>query len=73
MKNKYIYCIFYKSKGKWRGPLCNEFMSMDDIIFDSNLEKESEPQYKHIKSYLKGVRMWLRKPVKLMKQKFVNI
>jgi hypothetical protein len=73
MSNKNIYCIFYKSRGKWVGPLRNEFLSIDDIIFDSNLEKENEPNYKHIKSYLMGVRKFIHKPVKLMKQKYIKV
>lgn len=73
MKKEKLYCIFYKDRGKWRGPLYQEFFTMKDIIFNSDLEDESEPNYKHIKNYIKRTRKYIKKPVRLMAQVFKKI
>lgn len=70
---KYKYCIFYKSNGKWLGPLKDEFLSKEDIIYDSGLDSEDYAFKLHAENYLKNVRKWLRKPVQWRVQTFSRI
>ena len=63
------YGVFVKRNGKWsKSPSYGEFHTKEDFIHNSGLEDENASYEEHLEAYLKGVRKYLKKPIKLLRQ-----
>ena len=66
------YGVFYKNGKHWQGPLYEEILTLDDIRYNSPLDRDSSIE-DHIEAYLQDAARGRKRKVKLFREMWERV